>query len=645
MGKMRKDKYLQVFNYLLEFSKLRSNPVKDIETQETQYPEIIWLNDIPINELFENVIRPDFNSENEYWIKIRKPKEPEKPIFAELPKKLKLWVEPSSLLNEESEPALKETIEVNEKTLLRTDFPEIDEEFEEYVNKKWLDELIVYKDKLYEYEKQYQIYENLNNAYKRLFRIYSKVQQFGEEYELVGGVGLLNFKENSDKPKIFRHVFTQRVDINFEYSQQDSHIYVSPNIESSPQIETDSIIDLEEQFNSQDIINAERAVEKYIKEKEIDHLFLDGPDGPIQDVLQIFADTFSPNGRYIKTIEKPDFIETKPAIHFSPALLLRKRNTRSLTALYEKILENIENDEEQVKIPSIDDLIGLQENLTDDCQNPEASNFAYVDEPIYFPKEYNDEQIEIIEKAKRTNKVLVQGPPGTGKSHTIANLICHLLANEKKILITAYTKRALEVLKEKLPSDFQDLAVNFLSGDSSSIQDLQASVNAINDELSRANLLDYQNKIERFSNELSKIREKIALNTNELIKIKEKATRKQEINLVYTGTLMEIAERLESDSVCFEWYKDSFCDIENKTIIKDVQVFIESNNKYNQVNTPEFDYIVPNIESLPTVEQIRQYKSSKNNLLSFYTSKDEHILIKCSNYHKLKSMLLILTLN
>ena len=54
----------------------------------------------------------------------------------------------------------------------------------------------------------------------------------------------------------------------------------------------------------------------------------------------------------------------------------------------------------------------------------------------------------------------------------------------KKILITAYTKRALEVLKGKLPEEFQSLVVNYLGNDSASISDLHSSVNAINDELS-----------------------------------------------------------------------------------------------------------------------------------------------------------------
>lgn len=638
--RVKKKKYLQIFNYLLEFSKIRSNPVRDIEAQETQYPEIFWLNDIPENELFENIIRRDFNSENEYWIKIKKPKEPVKPSFAILPKNLQLWVEPSSLLNDSEEPSLKETIERNGITLTLANFPEIEEEFRDYVNEKWLDDLIDYKKKLTKYEREIEKFNILNNTYKQLFSIFNKSQQFGEEFELVVGVGLLNFKEGSDKPKIFRHVITQRVDINFEYSQKDSQIYISPNIESSPQIETDSIIDLFEQFDSQNIIDAEKAVENYIKKKGIEHLFF---DGLIMDVLQIFADRFSPDGKFLDKIERPVIIDTKPTIYYSPALLLRKRNSRSFTALYEKIIQNIEEAEDDIEIPSINDLIDLQENVTQHNfpiePKQELANDGSGNNLIYFPKEYNDEQIEIIEKARHNNKVLVQGPPGTGKSHTIANLICHLLASGKRILITAYTKRALEVLKEKLPVEFQQLTVNLLSGDSSSIQDLQASVNAINDELSRAKISNYQNKIERLNATLSQLREKIAFNTNELIKIKDKAVRKQDINSVYNGTLIEIAERLEKESVNFGWYRDTFCDIKNETIENDLEKFLDLSNQYNQIDESEFNFWIPDVKYLPTVNQLQQYSINLNNLKKFSAEK-EHVLIKCSDYSKLKSMLI-----
>lgn len=627
---MKKDKYLQIFNYLKEFSKLRSNPVRDIDAQETQYPEKFWLNDIPDNELFENIIRSDFNEDNDYWLKVRKPKEPAKPEFVKLTENLEKWIDKPTLLDKEDEPKLKETIEINGATLSISDFPELEKKLQQYIDEKWINDLIEYDEKLETYRTEYKNYEKLNAAYKQLFRIFNKTQQFGEEYELVVGVGLLNFKENDERPKIFRHILTQRVDINFDYSQKDSQIFVSPNLESAPQIETDSILDLFDQFDSQNIIDAEKSVENYIKEKNIETIFSN-----TEDALQMFAERVSPDGSYNHLIEKPNRTPSKPNITFSPALLLRKRNTQSFTALYEKILANIESGEDSLDIPTINDLIGIHPNIEDDNPLSDNSLNSSQIEPIFFPKEYNDEQLEIVEKAKRNNKVLVQGPPGTGKSHTIANLICHLLANGKKVLITAYTKRALEVLKDKLPPEFQDLAVNLLSGDSSSIQDLQSSVNAINDELSRANLTQYQSQIEDFENELKKTREVIAETSNNLIKIKEKATRKQEINEKYKGTLTEIAENLERDSSLFEWYKDDFNNIENYELLSQLTEFIQLHENYKQIETDEFDFEIPDPNKLITSVQLNEYSSLTGKLAKGFFPKDENLKISCSDFEKL----------
>jgi len=627
---MKKEKYLQIFNYLKEFSKLRSNPVRDIDAQETQYPEKFWLSDIPENELFENIIRPEFTLDNDYWLKVKKPKEPTKPVFSKLSDNLELWIERATLIEEEDEPKLKESIEVKGEIIESENFPELVEELQNYIDKKWIDDLIDYNVKIEAYNIEYAEYEKLNSVYKKLFRIFNKTQQFGEEYELVVGVGLLNFKENDARPKIFRHILTQRVDINFEYSQKDSQISITPNLESAPQIETDSILDLFDQFDSQNIIDAEKAVENYLKEKNIETVF-----DNTEDALQMFAERVSPDGSYKQILEKPKTTNPKPVISFSPALLLRKRNTRSFTALYDKILENIESGETDIEIPTINDLIGINPESDSDFGNGEsANNYAQV-EPIFFPKEYNDEQIEIIEKAKRNNKVLVQGPPGTGKSHTIANLICHLLANGKKVLITAYTKRALEVLKDKLPPEFQDLTVNLLSGDSSSVHDLQSSVNAINDELSRANLSDYQTDIERFQEDLKTVRESIAENKNKLLNVKENATRKQEINKDYKGTLTEIAENLERDTVNFEWYEDNFYDVENTEIGNDLENLIRFHQEYKSVDIDEFDYLIPELQRLPSIEQIQEYSKLTQILKKEFGIDENFEKIICQNFDEL----------
>lgn len=632
---MKKDKYLQIFNYLKEFSKLRSNPVRDIDSQETQYPEKFWFNDIPENLHFENIISPDFNKDNDYWIKVRKPKEPPKPEFAKLSENLEKWIDKPTLLDDEYEPKLKENLEFNGETLLIENFPELKNELLEYNNKKWIDDLIEYNKKLEGYKIAKEEYENHNAVYKKFFRIFNKAQQFGEEYELVVGVGLLNFKENDETPKIFRHILIQRVDINFEYSQKDSHIFVSPNLESVPQIETESFLDLYDQFDSQNVIDAEKSLENYIKEKNIETIFSD-----TEDALQMFAERFSPDGTYNNLIEKPIRTSSKPIITFSPALLLRKRNTRSFTALYEKIIENIENSEDSHEIPIINDLIGIDPNIKDNkSQLVSPLNFSQI-EPVFFPKEYNDEQLEIVEKSKRHNKVLVQGPPGTGKSHTIANLICHLLANGKKVLITAYTKRALEVLRDKLPIEFQNLAVNFLSGDSSSVQDLQSSVNSINDELSRANLSQYQSQIVDFEKKLKKTRESIAQTTNNLVKIKEKATRNLEINEKYQGTLTEIAEILERDSELFSWYIDDFSNIENDHLFSEFTEFIQLNENYKEIETDEFDYKIPGINKLLTLSQLKEYSKLNKKIADGSFPKDENLKISCSDFEKLIQQLI-----
>jgi len=628
----KKNKYLQIFNYLKEFSKLRSKPVRDIDAQETQYPEKFWLNDIPENKLFDNVIRPEFDSENDYWLRIKKPKELVKPKFSILPGELNLWIEPTSLLNNEEMPFLQPTIELNGKVLSIDDYPELIDELDNYISQNWNKDLLEYEKAIDSYSEDYEVYERSNNTYKQYFRIFNKTLQFGEEYELVIGVGLLNFKENADCPKIFRHLVTQRVDINFDHPQKDSQIIVKPNLEIGPKVEIDSILDLENQFDPQCIVEAEKTVENFIKENSIETLFY---NGMIEDALQMFVGRVSPDGKYSNSIEKPKITSSRPEVSFAPALLLRKRNTRSFTAFYGNILENIKNESDDVKISSMNDLIGVHDDIDIDYGNTDISSLQSNNEPIFFPKEYNDEQIEIIQKTRNSNKVLVQGPPGTGKSHTIANLICHLLANGKKVLITAYTKRALEVLKDKLPDEFQDLVVNLLSSDSSSIQDLQSSVNSINEELSSADLNLYQSIIEELEESLKQTKEKIALNTNDLIKIKEKTTRSVDVNSQYSGTLAQIAETLEKDSQNYEWFKDQFSDIENERIISDLEDFIEQHESYKQVDLTEFDYNVPDLNQLPEVELISEWKYLKDTLSKSYSG-NEHSIIKCSNFESLK---------
>ena len=71
---------------------------------------------------------------------------------------------------------------------------------------------------------------------------------------------------------------------------------------------------------------------------------------------------------------------------------------------------------------------------------------------MFFPKPFNDDQLEIIRRLSRADGLVVQGPPGTGKTHTIANLICHAMATGQRVLVVSRGEAALAVLKEQLPA-------------------------------------------------------------------------------------------------------------------------------------------------------------------------------------------------
>lgn len=113
---MKKDKYLQIFNYLLEFSKLRSNPVRDMESSDNQYPDKVWFADIPQYEIFDCITFPTYNEDADYWLKVTKPKdEPQKPTFRKLGETLDDWIVKDSLTDENGTPTLKESIVKNGK--------------------------------------------------------------------------------------------------------------------------------------------------------------------------------------------------------------------------------------------------------------------------------------------------------------------------------------------------------------------------------------------------------------------------------------------------------------------------------------------------------------------------------------------------
>ena len=186
----------------------------------------------------------------------------------------------------------------------------------------------------------------------------------------------------------------------------------------------------------------------------------------------------------------------------------------------------------------VDDLRRLQEKLAGGCELPdgvlalvsppsdvplefEAVNFRGLSSrgdsssgqaptELYFPLPYNEEQVTIVSRLERAAGVTVQGPPGTGKTHTIANIICHYLATGRRVLVTSKGDPALDVLQSKIPKEVQPLTVALLTSDREGIRQFQASIEAIQHQVSQLNPALCKQEIETLKQSIDRAHAELA---------------------------------------------------------------------------------------------------------------------------------------
>lgn len=103
----------------------------------------------------------------------------------------------------------------------------------------------------------------------------------------------------------------------------------------------------------------------------------------------------------------------------------------------------------------------------------------------FFPLPFNEEQSKISDLLENpsVDVVCVSGPPGTGKSHSIANIISHLMATGKRVLVTARTPEAIGAVREKLPKSLQPLVIASTGTDRDSAKQLQEAVTELSNEV------------------------------------------------------------------------------------------------------------------------------------------------------------------
>ncbi|MDI6813669.1 MAG: AAA domain-containing protein [Desulfitobacteriaceae bacterium] len=582
------EKAIRLMDYLLHLASLRTKLIRDV----AEYEKVLWVSDIPYERgCFTQAWGRDEEHELDEWIEVQNRREPELP---DIPRNCKEWVNLSTLRDKNDLPELlpeitrqiqnpdwregsdqPESIPHSERL---DDHPEIQEAWDHYVEDKWLP-----------WTEEHSAWESVHKVYSVLFGIHQEQIRLGEEYELVLGLGLLTWQTPNGQ-SIRRHLLV--ADAILEFEARLGKFTVRPHPEGAKlRLELD-MLDIEEQP-----ARAEEIAKDSLAEAEDDPW----DKASVESVLQTLVHLIDSRGEYDGSLEAKNIpASAKPILEYAPALILRKRSTKGLTETLKRIKEQIENGK---AIPS--EFADLAEILPNDGREspngPEEANAAF-DGEIFFPKPSNDEQRRIVYKLRTANGVLVQGPPGTGKSHTIANLICHLLAKGQRILITAKTPRALQVLEGLLPDELRPLCINLLGSGLEERRSLESSVSGIlrkNEEWNEDRAKRERRKLEE---RLQKLREEKANVNRRLRDIRESETHTWSIaEGAYRGTAARIAEAVNRDRAAYEWFTD--CIPLDKTCpinVTDLQYVLKALRQFTPEKRRELKLAWP--EGLPSSE-------------------------------------------
>ena len=333
----------------------------------------------------------------------------------------------------------------------------------------------------------------------------------------------------------------------------------------------------------------------------------------IKDFFREFIHNLNPRAQFIEDLDKKNK-ESVITIEWKPILFIRKKDDGKVEAI-NNIIKDIENGGE---IPEyLSELVGV---IGSDKRAVEPIP------DILFTKETNNEQIEIIKSLYSHRAVVVQGPPGTGKTHTIANLLGHFLAEGKNVLITSQTKKALDVLKEKIPTDIQDLCISMLDDDSS---DLGNSVESISEKLGYLNLETLKNEYEEIENQRNELKEDIKNIKRKIFNIKYQESHpiiynNESITLREAGEFLRKNQR-ELDRIPGMVSSGVTCPINNENL-----TFLKSGYKksVSKEEEKEIELGLNKLSDFWTLEEFKEMLENKKEIMSRLD-----LLLKNKKYH------------
>jgi very-short-patch-repair endonuclease len=545
-----RDRAVRLFTFLKELTELRSRTVRSYD----QYDHMLWFHEIPRNHGCHCIAwRATPKDElSDVWVEVCQPRFKKVP---DLPARLKGWIDVLQLENSTLQsPSLRDRIIVEKAAARRGDEtpppkteivqlvnePDLPPLFKRYVDEKWQP-----------WAEEDRKLRQVQQVYSDLFAIYQKQQRLGEAYEVVLGLGCLSWKLPSAQ-EVRRHLITCQVNLTFDAER--GIISLGPAADGPRPVFEQDMLEPQERPDSIE----QAAIEQQVQ--EIGDAIWDGVRVPT--ALKSWVQAVSPYGQYESSLNPPPTATLHPHVTLGAALILRRRTDQKFIKVYQEIIKQLKGGQEiPVGVRRLVSIVDDRDYRSSDEESGSSPGAVRAHTPgeVYFPLPANNEQRQIVTALSSRQGVLVQGPPGTGKSHTITNLVCHLLAIGKRVLITSHTQRALRVLLEKFEhenhlKEIARLCVILLGDDLDSRKALEDSVQSVLDHLNHWDERESRQKINRLERELEQRRRDETSAMNSLRAARETETyRHESVFGSYSGTAREIAMRVRAEKDRYQW--------------------------------------------------------------------------------------------
>ena len=532
------ERAVRLFKFLAAIQQLKSKAPRHIDTYVRE-GEVIWLRGLPTHEAIRSSYRAGSPSPDDPILTIDRvpriaPPQPPTAVKPWLASEVDDPVSRPELLNsriverQTSDAEAKEIADdIHLEEIHLDDCPEIVGAFDEWIP-RW--------DRWSESE---TVIRPVRETYGKLFSIQLAHTGNPEELEILCAVNCLAWEPARSEPSL-RHCFT--VPVVIEFDDDSGRLTVLPR-------DTTKGLSLELDMLDPGAIADPRRI------SEIQSDAAESAGHPLdREVASLLGrrlvHCLDPEGQYDEEDEAPD-TGPHPRISFAPALILRKRSQLGLLQVFQQIVSQLEDASTipEGLIPLIDP------NFVPDPSSgvsDEPGAIVTVDHDLFLPLPVNDAQLRVVKQMDRSAQVLVQGPPGTGKTHTAAVLISHLLAQGKRVLVTAQTDRALKEVRGKLAEAIKPLSVAVVGTGREDMADLKVAVSEIAKTAAEHDDRQAQREIDRLLEQIDVLRQQRVQTHHALIEARELETRTFERG-TYTGTLAQIALHHQELADKYQW--------------------------------------------------------------------------------------------